>query len=100
MTDHQFTVWVATEGLPTSPILCTNGALGGRLLEDLTSCRAITFGQLLPCCHTDGHACIRDAYSDDELAGPIEVLMRIAFSRGYTWPADQGRTEPEHSAFE
>lgn len=98
MTDPLFTVWATTEGLEWSPILCTTGSLAGRLVEDLSTCRAISSGALLPCCKNDpATACSRDQYDDDELNAPIEVLMRTAMHHGYTWPSDLGKTEPEYS---
>lgn len=94
-----FAVWVSTEGLPLSPILCTDGNHATGLLVDLASHRIIGDGALVLCCRNDENtACARDTFTDPgELDRPIEVLMRSAMALGLTWPADLGQVEPEYS---
>lgn len=98
-SDALFAVWVKTEGLDLSPILCTTGDLATDLVEDLGSARIITDAALVPCCRNDDNtACARDTFTDPgELDRPIEVLMRAAMAREITWPADLGQIEPEYS---
>ena len=98
MTEPLFAVWVSTEGLPLSPILCTDGEHATGLLVDLASHHIITDGALVPCCKNDGDACTRDTmYDPGELDRPTELIMRAAMARRITWPADLGQLEPEYS---
>lgn len=99
MTADLFAVWVTTEGLDLSPILCTTGHQAPQLVEQLSAARIITDAALVPCCRNDSTACARDTWTDPgELDRPTEVLMRAAMALGLPWPADLGRDEPEESA--
>lgn len=99
MTADLFAVWVTTEGLDLSPILCTTGHQATQLVEDLSTARIITDAALVPCCRNDTNtACARDTWTDPgELDRPTEVLMRAAMALGLPWPADLGQHEPEYS---
>lgn len=98
MTEPLFAVWVSTEGLPLSPLLCTTGELATGLIADLDRHRITTEGVVVPCCKNDGDACPRETmYDPGELDRPAEILMRAAMARGITWPADLGQPEPEYS---
>lgn len=98
MTAGLFAVWIRTEGLDLSPILCTDGHHGTQLVEQLSAARIITDAALVPCCRNDSTACARDTWTDPgELDRPIEVLMRAAMALGLPWPADLGQVEPEYS---
>lgn len=98
MTEPLFAVWVETEGLDLSPILCTTGTLATGLLADLADRRIISAGVAVPCCKNDGDACTRDTMFDPrELDRPTEILMRSALALRITWPVDLGHEEPEYS---
>lgn len=91
-------LWVRTEGLDLSPILCAAADRLTVLAEQLSAARIITDAALVPCCRTDDTACTRDTWNDPgELDRPIEVLMRAAMASGISWPADVGQLEPEYS---
>jgi len=100
MIDNLFTVWMQTEGLDLTPILCTTDNTATRLVSDLTAARIITGAALVSCCQNENIAiaCPRDAYDPAELNRPTEILMRCALATGIPWPADLGQHEPEYSA--
>lgn len=99
MTDDPlFTVWIGTEGLDLSPILCTTRDLGTELAEALTDHRIITSAALVPCCRNRSEACSRDQFDDPELDRTIQVLLEAALGSGISWPADIGQDEPEERA--
>ena len=94
-----FVVWLASEGLPMAPCLCTDGDSATRLVVELSEARICHEAALLPCCRNDaGHACPRDAWTDDlDHDRAVEILHRAAIARRIPWPSDRGQVEPEHS---
>jgi len=100
MIDNLFAVWMQTEGLDLSPILCTTGNDATQLAHNLCSGRVITAAALVSCCQNDDIACPRDAYDPAELNRPTEILMRCALATGIPWPADLGQHEPEYSVLQ
>lgn len=93
-------VWVSTEGLPISPILCAAADLCTTLAEALQGARIAGEVALVPCCRTGPETamCPRDYMADPgELDAPTELLMRAALALDIVWPADVGQLEPEYS---
>lgn len=83
-----FTVWITTEGLDLSPLLCTPGDKANDLAYELVSRRVATDVVLMPCCRLDGYACPRDQYDPAELDRPTEILRAAAEHHGIAWPDD------------
>lgn len=79
-------LWVQTEGLDHTPILCTAGADAFELASRLSWHKIITEAALVPCCRNDNTACARDQWTAEELATPIAVLRHAAGAHRIQWP--------------
>lgn len=97
LAEPLFTVWIQTEGLELSPILCTAGTRATRFVEQLVDARICHTAQLVPCCRSTGTGCSRDQWPDEDHEHELAVLMIAAQARGISWPADRGHHEGDPS---
>lgn len=92
--DAHACLWLTTEGLPSSPMVCCRLAEAVSVGRALLQARAVFSAAYLPCCATGlpvPFECSRDAFDNEESRDPeydnaLRLLKMASKRLGLIWP--------------